>query len=210
VLDYLLALPPEHKAVVIGCHRDLLLDQLADALWARGRLLVEHNGDCSARAAATVRAFQTRPEVQFFVGQLSVSNLSLTLTAAAHVVFAEIPQTRADLDQALDRVHRFGQERECTATVFALDWESAGDEELLDALAHWKEVSDAVLDGREGGAAWNWADGNAENSPGGSTTSASRAGTSASCSACGARAEEVNEEVRRAEPPPVLRSEKDE
>jgi SWI/SNF-related matrix-associated actin-dependent regulator of chromatin subfamily A-like protein 1 len=153
VLDYLLALPPEHKAIVIGFHRDLLLDQLADALRARGRRLVEHNGDNSARAAATVHAFQTRPELQFFLGQLSVSNLSLTLTAASHVVFAEIPQTRADLDQAVDRVHRFGQERECTATVFALDWESAGDEELLDALAHWKEVSDAVLDGREGGAA---------------------------------------------------------
>ena len=35
VLDYLLALPPEHKAIVIGFHRDLLLDQLADALWAQ-------------------------------------------------------------------------------------------------------------------------------------------------------------------------------
>ena len=150
VLDYLLALPPEHKAIVIGFHRDLLLDQLADALRARGRRLVEHNGDNSARAAATVHAFQTRPEIQFFLGQLCVSNLSLTLTAASHVVFAEIPRTRADLDQAVDRVHRFGQERECTATVFALDWESAGDEELLDALAHWKEVSDAVLDGRHG------------------------------------------------------------
>jgi SWI/SNF-related matrix-associated actin-dependent regulator of chromatin subfamily A3 len=154
VLDYLLALPPEHKAVVIGYHRDLLLD-LAEALRAHGRRLVEHNGDNSARAAATVHAFQKRPEIQFFLGQLSVSSLSLTLTAASHVVFAEIPQARADLDQAVDRVHRFGQERECTATVFALDWESAGDEELLDALAHWKEVSDAVLDGREGGASRN-------------------------------------------------------
>jgi SWI/SNF-related matrix-associated actin-dependent regulator 1 of chromatin subfamily A len=159
VLDYLLALPPEHKAVVIGFHRDLLLDQLADALRAHGRRLVEHNGDNSARAAATVHAFQTRPEIQFFLGQLSVSSLSLTLTAASHVVFAEIPQTRADFDQALDRVHRFGQERECTATVFALDWESAGDDKLLDALAHWKQVSDAVLDeagGRRGLELGRW------------------------------------------------------
>ena len=35
VLDYLLALPPGHKVVVIGFHRDLLLDQLATACAAR-------------------------------------------------------------------------------------------------------------------------------------------------------------------------------
>ena len=70
-------------------------------------------------------------------------------------MFAEIPQTRADLDQAVDRVHRFGQERECMATVFALDWESSGDEDLLDALLRWRDAA-AVLDGREGEARWDW------------------------------------------------------
>ena len=158
VLDYLLALPREHKAVVIGFHRDLLLDQLAAALREQGRRVVEHNGDNSARAAATVKAFQSRPEVQFFVGQLSVSNLSLTLTAASHVVFAEIPATRADFDQAMDRVHRFGQAATSVkATVFVLDWYSAGDVDLLEALLHWKDISDAVLDGRSGDPTWTWA-----------------------------------------------------
>jgi SWI/SNF-related matrix-associated actin-dependent regulator 1 of chromatin subfamily A len=156
VLDYLLALPPEHKVVVIGFHRDLVLTQLAAALRSRGRRVVEHNGDNSAYAAITVRSFQTRPEIQFFIGQVNVSNLSLTLTAASHVVFAEIPSTRADFDQALDRVHRFGQTRECLATVFSLDSDSAGDEDLLDALLRWKDIADVVLDGRSGGSTWNW------------------------------------------------------
>jgi hypothetical protein len=69
----------------------------------------------------------------------------LTLTASNHVVFAEIPQTRADLDQAMDRVHRFGQTRECVGTLFALA--AAGDNDLIHALDNWKDVSDAILDG---------------------------------------------------------------
>jgi SWI/SNF-related matrix-associated actin-dependent regulator 1 of chromatin subfamily A len=156
ILDYLLALPPAHKAVVIGFHRDLLLTQLANVLRQHGRRIVEHNGDNSARAAGTVSAFQERPEIQFFIGQLSVSNLSLTLTAASHVVFAEIPTTRADFDQAMDRVHRFGQTRECLGTLFALDWPSAGDDDLLESLLRWKDIADMVLDGRSGGSTWDW------------------------------------------------------
>jgi SWI/SNF-related matrix-associated actin-dependent regulator 1 of chromatin subfamily A len=146
ILDYLLGLTG--KTVVIGYHREVLLDQLVAALRARGRGVVEHNGSNSHQAQMTVEAFQNDPSVQFFIGQLSVSNLSLTLTASAHVVFAEIPTTRADFDQALDRIHRFGQAAdEVLATVFALEYHSAGDGALLDALEHWKDVSDVVLDG---------------------------------------------------------------
>jgi SNF2 family DNA or RNA helicase len=158
VLDYLLKLP--HKAVVICFHRGILLDQLARALRDRGRGVVVHTGDNSQHAESTVRKFQKRPDVQFFLGQLSVSNLSLTLTAADHVVFAEIPESYADFTQALDRVHRFrpkGEEvKEVTATAFVLDWYSAGDESLLEMLRHWKGLSDVVLDGRECGASWEW------------------------------------------------------
>jgi SNF2 family DNA or RNA helicase len=157
ILDYLLKLPPEHKAVVIGFHRDLLLDQLARALHQRGRHFVFHHGGNSRYVDRTVRAFQTDPQVQFFLGQLNVSNLSLTLTAASHVVFTEIPQTRADFDQAFDRVHRLTQKApECTATVFSVTWPSAGDEDLLDALLHWKNRASQVLDGKETDPAWDW------------------------------------------------------
>jgi SNF2 family DNA or RNA helicase len=158
VLDYLLKLP--HKAVVICFHRGILLDQLERALRDRGRGVVVHTGDNSQHAESTVRKFQKRADVQFFLGQLSVSNLSLTLTAADHVVFAEIPESYADFAQALDRVHRFrpkGEEvKEVTATAFVLDWDSAGDKSLLEMLREWKGLSDVVLDGRESGASWEW------------------------------------------------------
>jgi SNF2 family DNA or RNA helicase len=157
ILDYLLTL--EHKVVVIGRHRELFLDQLARALRMRGRIVLEHNGDNTAHAKATVKKFQEDPSIQFFIGQLSVSNLSLTLTASSHVVFAEIPETRADFDQALDRVHRFGQSAPfVTCTVFALDYHHAGDDALLDALLHWKDVSNIVLDGHDEASTWEWSE----------------------------------------------------
>lgn len=71
-------------------------------------------------------------------------------------MFAEIPLTYADLDQAIGRIHRFGQERECLVTMFVLAWDTAGDEKLLEALLHWRDISDIVLDGKEGGSTWNW------------------------------------------------------
>jgi hypothetical protein len=60
--------------------------------------------------------------------------------------------TYADLDQAIGRIHRFGQERECLVTMFVLAWDTAGDEKLLEALLHWRDISDIVLDGKEGGS----------------------------------------------------------
>jgi hypothetical protein len=80
-------------------------------------------------------------------------------------VFAEIPLTYADLDQAIDRIHRFGQERECLVTMFVLAWDTAGDENLLEALLHWRDSSNIVLDGKEGSSTWNWTT-SVENRPG--------------------------------------------
>jgi SNF2 family DNA or RNA helicase len=79
VLDYPLGLPRDHKVVVIGTHRSLLLDQLAVELRKAKRRVVEHNGTTTKQVAWTVKQFQENPKVQFFIGQLSTSSLSLTL-----------------------------------------------------------------------------------------------------------------------------------
>jgi SWI/SNF-related matrix-associated actin-dependent regulator of chromatin subfamily A-like protein 1 len=89
VYEYLLS--RAEKVVVICYHLDFIHD-LANALRKAGRGVVVHTGGQSQSAAVTVKKFQTDPAVQFFIGQLNVSNLSLTLTASAHVVFAEIPR----------------------------------------------------------------------------------------------------------------------
>jgi SNF2 family DNA or RNA helicase len=90
LLGYLLT--RKEKVVVIVFHLDLI-EQLEKALRKAGRKLVAHTGRHGSSVTAVTR-FQSDPECQFFVGQINVSNLSLTLTSSAHVVFAEIPDSR--------------------------------------------------------------------------------------------------------------------
>jgi SNF2 family DNA or RNA helicase len=146
IMDYLISLT--EKTVVIGFHRELMLDQIARALRQHGRGVVEHNGDTSDDVEWTKKKFNDDPSIQFFVGQLNVSNLSLTLTRSKHIVFLELPQTWSDFEQAMDRIHRYGQiAPEVTITAFVLF--EAGDGLRLEQLQNWKDQSDMVLDGRE-------------------------------------------------------------
>jgi SNF2 family DNA or RNA helicase len=154
VLGYLKTLT--EKTLVI-CHHLHILHQLERALKDEGRGVVVHSGEYGSPVEA-VKQFQTDPAVQFFIGQAMAASLSITLTAAHHVVVAELPQTRADFDQAVDRVHRIGQSNNVLVTVFTLDW-SCGDGELLDYMHEKKAVAEQILDLKEDEEQllhWDW------------------------------------------------------
>jgi hypothetical protein len=152
-LGYLKTL--SEKTVVI-CHHLHILHQLEGGLKQAGRNVVVHSGKYASPTAA-VKQFQTDPTVQFFVEQVMASSLSLTLIVAHHVVFAELPQTRADFEQAVDRVHRIGQQDDVLVTVFAVEYLS-NDRYLLDYMREKKAVSEQILDLKEPDdqSGWNW------------------------------------------------------
>jgi hypothetical protein len=104
----------------------------------------------------TKKQFSEKDDIQFFVCQLTVSNLSLTLIKAKHIVFLQLPQTWSDFEQAMDRIHRYGQiAPEVTTTAFVLL--EAGDDDMLINLQKWKDQSDMVLDGRHlPPIPWEW------------------------------------------------------
>lgn len=93
--------------VVVFAHHAEVLDQLQAAL---GLGVVRLCGKTSPGArAAAVERFQNDPTCTVFLGSLSAAGVGHTLTAASHLIFAEVDWTPSVLQQAEDRIYRIGQ-----------------------------------------------------------------------------------------------------
>ena len=108
-LDYIPGIKSEadNKVVVFGHHRDVLT---AIAKHYGDMAVLVMGGENIADRDAKVKRFQTDPACRVFVGGMTVAGVGITLTAASHVVFAEMDWVPGTLTQCEDRCHRIGQE----------------------------------------------------------------------------------------------------
>ena len=103
------------KVVFFAKHIDVM-DTVEDHLAALGVRTVSIRGDQTAKARQeAIDAFTNDPEVQVVVCSLLAAGVGLNLQAASNVVLAELSWTSAEQTQAIDRVHRIGQEMPVTA-----------------------------------------------------------------------------------------------
>lgn len=102
------------KLVVFAHHLDII-DGIEHELNRQriGHIRVSGSTDPSTRGAL-VDLFQTDPTVKVAVLSIQAAGVGLTLTASAHVIFAEVYWNPGHLQQAEDRCHRIGQERGVT------------------------------------------------------------------------------------------------
>lgn len=96
--------------VVVFCAHRRPVEVLEDILRRHdiGFVTVDGSVPEKERAAAT-EAFQTRPEVKVFIGNIVAAGTGYTLTAASQLVMLESSWSPANNFQALKRVHRIGQ-----------------------------------------------------------------------------------------------------
>ncbi len=135
------------KVVFFAKHIDVM-DQ-AEAVFARRDIkTISIRGDQTAlQRQAQIDAFDKDPEVGAAICSLTAAGVGLNLQAASDVVLAELSWTAAEQQQAIDRVHRIGQDVPVTAwRIIAAHTIDAKIAELIDSKAG---LAARALDGEE-------------------------------------------------------------
>jgi len=100
------AIETSDKVVVFAHHKDVV----AAIMEAFDGIAVKITGETPVdKRQGIVDSFQNDPSIKLFVGNMKAAGVGITLTAASHVVFAELDWVPANLSQAEDRCHRIGQ-----------------------------------------------------------------------------------------------------
>ncbi|MDO8336997.1 MAG: DEAD/DEAH box helicase [Microcella sp.] len=124
------------KVVFFAKHIDVM--DAAEAHFASAGLKsVSVRGDQSTKARQeAIDAFTNDEDVAVIVCSLSAAGVGLNLQAASNVVLAELSWTSAEQTQAIDRVHRIGQELPVTAwRILAAQTIDARIADLIDSKA---------------------------------------------------------------------------
>jgi len=103
------------KVVFFAKHIDVM-DAAEAHFAAAGLRTVSLRGDQTATARQdAIDAFNNDPDVAIAVCSLTAAGVGVNMQAASNVVLAELSWTAAEQTQAIDRVHRIGQEEPVTA-----------------------------------------------------------------------------------------------
>ena len=124
------------KVVFFAKHIDVM-DTAEQTFAKRGIKYASIRGDQTpAVRQRQIDAFVDDPEVEIVVCSLTAAGVGLNLQVASNVVLAELSWTDAEQTQAIDRVHRIGQEEPVTAwRVIAAQTIDTKIAELIDSKA---------------------------------------------------------------------------
>lgn len=122
------------KVVFFAKHVDVM-DQAEQTFADRGLRYASIRGDQTTRVREkNIRAFVEDPDVSVVVCSLTAAGVGLNLQVASNLVLAELSWTDAEQTQAIDRVHRIGQEEPVTAwRIIAAQTIDAKIAELIDS-----------------------------------------------------------------------------
>ena len=134
------------KVVFFAKHIDVM-DQAEDHFASVGLRSVSIRGDQTTPARQeAIDAFNNDPDIGVAVCSLTAAGVGLNLQASSNVVLAELSWTAAEQTQAIDRVHRIGQDEPVTAwRIIAAHTIDAKIAELIDSK---EGLSLRALDGQ--------------------------------------------------------------
>ncbi len=124
------------KVVFFAKHIDVM-DAAQETFARRGIRYSSIRGDQTPKnREKNIRDFVEDPEVQVIVCSLTAAGVGINLQVASNLVLAELSWTDAEQTQAIDRVHRIGQDMPVTAwRVIAAQTVDARVAEIIDSKA---------------------------------------------------------------------------
>jgi len=143
VVEHLKNVLDDAGKLVVFAHHRAVIRELAEP-FGDAAVTLTGDDDVTARQAAVDR-FQDDPSCRLFIGSITAAGLGLTLTASAHVVFAELDWVPAHLTQAEDRTHRIGQQD--SVLVQHLVLQDSLDARMVGTLIKKQRVIDEAIDG---------------------------------------------------------------
>lgn len=130
------------KLVIMAHHHDVI-DGIAAGLAEFNPVKLTGRDELAARQAAVDR-FQTDPGCRVFIGGIMAAGVGITLTAASHVLFAELDWVPGNVTQAEDRCHRIGQTQ--SVLVQHLVFDESLDARMVKILVDKQKIADEGLD----------------------------------------------------------------
>ncbi len=129
------------KVVVFAHHHDVVSILMKEL----GNKAVQLTGqDKLENRQIAVDRFQNDPKIQVFVGSITAAGVGITLTAASHVIFAELDWVPGNISQAEDRLHRIGQQNNVLVQHIVLD--GSLDVQMAQTIVRKQEIIDKGLD----------------------------------------------------------------
>jgi SNF2 family DNA or RNA helicase len=135
------------KVVFFAKHIDVM--DAAEALFEkRGIGFSSIRGNQSTKVRTqNIDAFVNDPDVQVIVCSLTAAGVGINLQVSSNVVLAELSWTAAEQTQAIDRVHRIGQDQPVTA--WRIIAAQTVDARVADLIGTKESLAARALDGED-------------------------------------------------------------
>jgi SWI/SNF-related matrix-associated actin-dependent regulator 1 of chromatin subfamily A len=131
------------EKIIVWAHHKKVIEELSQGLSDYGVVTLTGDSTGAARKHAVDR-FQEEGGPRVFVGSIQAAGVGLTLTRAAHEVFAEISFDPSELVQCEDRCHRIGQDE--SVMIQYIVFEGSIDERMIEILVEKMNTAERVLD----------------------------------------------------------------
>jgi SWI/SNF-related matrix-associated actin-dependent regulator 1 of chromatin subfamily A len=127
--------------LVVFCTHTEMINALEEKFLDRG--VVKIDGSVAVhKRTDLIDQFQTDPETHLFMGNVQAAGIGITLTAASHAVFTELPWSPMELEQAEDRLHRISQEN--AVNIYVLNALNTVDAHITDLIVHKKQIINMI------------------------------------------------------------------